>query len=65
MDTLITRLSPSRRSSSTRRRRSETADYYESQQNSAEAKKIYAEIAKDNPSSEAASLAQRKSAALK
>ncbi len=43
----------------------ELADYYESQQNSAEAKKIYAEIAKDNPSSEAASLAQRKSAALK
>ncbi|HLX82578.1 MAG TPA: tetratricopeptide repeat protein [Terriglobales bacterium] len=43
----------------------ELADYYQSQQNSAEAKKIYAEITKDNPSSEASSLAQRKTAALK
>jgi TolA-binding protein len=43
----------------------ELASFYESQQNTAEAKKIYDQVAKDNPSTEAASLASRRSAALK
>ena len=43
----------------------ELAAYYESQQKLDDAKKIYAEVEKDNPSSEAASLAQRRKAALK
>jgi tetratricopeptide (TPR) repeat protein len=43
----------------------ELAGYYESKQKPDEAKKLYDQVAKDNPSSEAASLAQRRSAALK
>jgi predicted negative regulator of RcsB-dependent stress response len=43
----------------------ELAGFYESQQKPDEAKKIYDQVAKDNPSTEAASLAQRKGAALK
>ena len=43
----------------------ELAEFYEARQKPDEAKKIYDQIAKDNPSTEAASLAQRKSAALK
>jgi tetratricopeptide (TPR) repeat protein len=43
----------------------ELAGFYESQQKPDEAKKIYEQVAKDNPSTEAASLAQRKIAALK
>ncbi len=43
----------------------ELAGFYESQQKPDEAKKLYQEIEKDNPSKEAASLAQRKAAALK
>jgi TolA-binding protein len=43
----------------------ELASYYESQQKPDEAKKIYDQVAKDNPSTEAASLAQRRVAALK
>jgi TolA-binding protein len=43
----------------------ELAAYYESQKKPDEAKKIYDQVAKDNPSTEAASLAQRRAAALK
>ncbi len=43
----------------------ELAGYYESEKKPDEAKKIYDQVAKDNPSSEAASLAQRRAAALK
>jgi tetratricopeptide (TPR) repeat protein len=43
----------------------ELAGFYETQQKPDEAKKIYDQIAKDNPATEAASLAQRKGAALK
>jgi len=43
----------------------ELASLYESEQKSDEAKKIYQDIQKDNPKSEAASLAQRKLGDLK
>jgi TolA-binding protein len=43
----------------------ELAGFYESRQKPDEAKKIYDQVAKENPSTEAASLAQRRSAALK
>jgi tetratricopeptide (TPR) repeat protein len=43
----------------------ELADYYASKQKRDDAKKIYDEVAKENPSTEAASLAQRRVAALK
>jgi tetratricopeptide (TPR) repeat protein len=43
----------------------ELAGDYEAKQQPAEAKKIYDQIAKDNPSTEAGTLAQRKSASLK
>jgi tetratricopeptide (TPR) repeat protein len=43
----------------------ELAAFYESQHKPDEAKKLYEQIAKDNPSTEAASLAQRKITALK
>ena len=43
----------------------ELAGFYETQQKPDEAKKIYDQVAKDNPATEAASLAQRKGAALK
>jgi tetratricopeptide (TPR) repeat protein len=43
----------------------ELAGYYESRQKPDEAKKIYDQVAKENPSTEAASLAQRKESALK
>lgn len=43
----------------------ELAGLYESEQKPDEAKKIYDQVQKDNPSSEAASLAQRRAAALK
>ncbi|MGA3092999.1 MAG: tetratricopeptide repeat protein [Terriglobales bacterium] len=43
----------------------ELAGFYETQQKPDEAKKIYDQVAKENPSTEAASLAQRRSAALK
>ncbi len=43
----------------------ELASFYESRQKPDEAKKIYDQVAKDNPSTEAASLAQRRVAALK
>jgi TolA-binding protein len=43
----------------------ELAGFYESKQKPDEAKKIYEQVAKDNPSTEAASLAQRRIAALK
>jgi len=43
----------------------ELAGYYESEKKPDEAKKIYDQVAKDNPSTEAASLAQRRAAALK
>jgi TolA-binding protein len=43
----------------------ELAGFYQSQQKPDDAKKIYDEVAKENPSSEAASLAQRRAAALK
>jgi len=43
----------------------ELAGYYESQKKPDEAKKIYDQVAKDNPSTEAASLAQRRAGALK
>ena len=41
------------------------ADFYESRQKPDEAKRIYEQIAKENPASEAARLAQQKSTALK
>lgn len=43
----------------------ELAGLYESQQKPDEAKKIYDQVQKENPASEAASLAQRRAAALK
>ncbi len=43
----------------------ELAGFYESRQKPDEAKKIYDQVAKDNPSTEAASLAQRRATALK
>jgi tetratricopeptide (TPR) repeat protein len=43
----------------------ELAGMYEAQQKLDEAKKIYAQVQKDNPATEAASLAQRRAAALK
>jgi TolA-binding protein len=43
----------------------ELAGYYESKSNPDQAKKIYDQVQKENPSSEAASLAQRREAALK
>ncbi len=43
----------------------ELAGFYESQQKPDEAKKIYDQVEKENPSTEAASLAQRRAAALK
>jgi TolA-binding protein len=43
----------------------ELADYYESKQKPADAKKIYEQVEKENPSTESASLAQRRKAALK
>ena len=43
----------------------ELASFYESRQKPDEAKKIYEQVQKENPSSEAASLAQRRVAALK
>jgi TolA-binding protein len=43
----------------------ELASFYESRQKPDEAKKIYDQVAKENPASEAASIAQRRGAALK
>jgi tetratricopeptide (TPR) repeat protein len=43
----------------------ELAEFYESRQKPDEAKKIYDQVAKENPSTEAASLAQRRATALK
>jgi len=43
----------------------ELASFYESRQKPDEAKKLYDQVAKENPSTEAASLAQRRVAALK
>ncbi|MGD0508448.1 MAG: tetratricopeptide repeat protein [Terriglobales bacterium] len=43
----------------------ELAGFYESQGLPAEAKKLYDEVAKENPASETASLAQRRASALK
>jgi TolA-binding protein len=43
----------------------ELAGFYESRQKLDDAKKIYAQVEKENPSSEAGSLAQRREAALK
>jgi tetratricopeptide (TPR) repeat protein len=43
----------------------ELAGFYESQKKLDEAKKLYEQVAKENPSTEAASLAQRRVAALK
>jgi tetratricopeptide (TPR) repeat protein len=43
----------------------ELASFYESRQKPDEAKKIYEQVQKENPSTEAASLAQRRVAALK
>ena len=43
----------------------ELASYYESKQRRDEAKKIYEQVQKDNPSTETATLAQRRAAALK
>jgi len=43
----------------------ELAGFYESRQKPDEAKKIYEQVEKENPSSEAASLAQRRAATLK
>jgi len=43
----------------------ELAGFYESRQKPDEAKRIYDQVAKENPSTEAASLAQRRAAALK
>ncbi len=43
----------------------ELASFYESQQKPDDAKKIYDQVEKENPSTEAASLAQRRAAALK
>jgi len=43
----------------------ELAVFYEAQKKPDEAKRIYDQVQKDNPASEAASLAQRRAAALK
>jgi TolA-binding protein len=43
----------------------ELASFYESRQKPDEAKKIYDQVAKENPSTEAASIAERRAAALK
>jgi len=43
----------------------ELAGFYEARQKADEAKRIYEQVAKENPSTEAASLAQRRAAALK
>jgi tetratricopeptide (TPR) repeat protein len=43
----------------------ELAGYYESKQKPAEARKIYEQIQKENPATDAASIAQRRAAALK
>jgi tetratricopeptide (TPR) repeat protein len=43
----------------------ELAEFYESRQKPDEAKKIYDEVEKENPATEAASVAQRRAAALK
>ena len=43
----------------------ELASFYESRQKPDEAKKLYQQVEKENPSTEAASVAQRKSGALK
>ncbi|MGA9901170.1 MAG: tetratricopeptide repeat protein, partial [Terriglobales bacterium] len=43
----------------------ELAGFYESRQKPDEAKKIYEQVERENPSSEAASLAQRRAATLK
>ena len=43
----------------------ELASFYESRQKPDEAKKIYEQVQKENPATEAASLAQRRVAALK
>jgi TolA-binding protein len=43
----------------------ELAGFYESRQKPDEAKRLYDQVAKENPATEAASLAQRKAAALK
>ena len=43
----------------------ELAGFYESRQKPDEAKKIYDQVQKENPATEAASLAQRRAAALK
>jgi tetratricopeptide (TPR) repeat protein len=43
----------------------ELAGFYESQMKSSEAKSLYDQVQKENPSTEAASLAQRREAALK
>jgi TolA-binding protein len=43
----------------------ELAGFYESKQKPDEAKKLYAQVEKENPSTEAASVAQRRSAAIK
>jgi TolA-binding protein len=43
----------------------ELAEFYKSRQKPDEAKKIYDQVEKENPASEAASLAQRRAAALK
>jgi tetratricopeptide (TPR) repeat protein len=43
----------------------ELASFYESRQKPDEAKKIYAQVQKENPATDAASLAQRRAAALK
>jgi tetratricopeptide (TPR) repeat protein len=43
----------------------ELASFYESRQKPDEAKKIYAQVQKENPAADAASLAQRRAAALK
>lgn len=43
----------------------ELAGFYESRQKTDEAKKLYDQVAKENPSTEAASLAQRKAGELK
>ena len=43
----------------------ELAEFYQSQQKPDEAKKLYEQIQKENPSTDTASLAQRKAAELK
>jgi TolA-binding protein len=43
----------------------ELAGFYESQQKPGDAKKLYDQVAKENPSTEAASIAQRRATALK